>query len=540
VNFGQAELVTPVRSVVIPSGQAAVIDGGGQPVFEVAAYAAADDFDRWSAERDRSEDRIASTRYVSPHMTGYEDLDRHGTWQTLPEYGAVWLPARVAPDWAPYRHGHWAWVSPWGWTWVDDAPWGFAPFHYGRWVHVHDRWAWAPGPRIRRPVYAPALVAFVGGSGFSFSVHSGPAVGWFPLGWREPYRPWYRASPTYVRNVNVTHVTNVTNVTHIYRNRPDAVTVVPQQAFASRRSVNQSRFNVAQADLARAQVIQTTPAEPSRASLAPERVGQRPPAQAATREVVSVTAPAAAARDVPGQRDRSGFSRAADNEPRVRVIQREGFEGQRGERPRDPERVRERTAPQPAPQQPASSGPALVAPAAPAPAPAATAPSPIRQAAPAPAAPSGAAPAPSAAARERNEAPRVWTEPPRPRADAPRERGEGRREGGERQRERFERRGEAAPQTPQADRVRAARQETPALEAARRPPPPQREAAQPRPASPAPAAIQAPPQRQAAPAQAAPQRQAAPAQPQQPRQESQRPQRQQQREGNARPGAPSS
>jgi hypothetical protein len=25
-------------------------------------------------------------------------------------------------------------MSPWGWTWVDNAPWGFAPFHYGRWV----------------------------------------------------------------------------------------------------------------------------------------------------------------------------------------------------------------------------------------------------------------------------------------------------------------------------------------------------------------------------------------------------------------------
>ena len=52
----------------------------------------------------------------------------------------------VAAGWAPYRYGRWAWVRPWGWTWVDDAPWGFAPFHYGRWVCGRgERWCWAPG-----------------------------------------------------------------------------------------------------------------------------------------------------------------------------------------------------------------------------------------------------------------------------------------------------------------------------------------------------------------------------------------------------------
>ena len=70
---------------------------------------------------------------------------------------------RCAVDWAPYSHGHWGWVQPWGWTWVDDAPWGFAPFHYGRWVYVRDRWCWTPGACVARPVYAPALVAWVGG-----------------------------------------------------------------------------------------------------------------------------------------------------------------------------------------------------------------------------------------------------------------------------------------------------------------------------------------------------------------------------------------
>ena len=331
VNFGQAEIVTPTQTVTVPSSQTAVVSAQAPIAFELAGYAQQDEFDRWSTELDRREDRVASTRYVSRDMTGYEDLDQYGAWRTLPEYGAVWVPTRVAPGWAPYRHGHWVWVSPWGWTWVDEAPWGFAPFHYGRWVWLDNYWGWAPGPIVRRPVYAPALVAFVGGAGFSVAIHSGPTVGWFPLGWREPFIPWYRSSPAYVRNVNVTHVTNVTNiyttnVNYVNRRRANAVTVVPQQAFVSARRVEPSSLSVPQQALANAQVIRDRqPAEPIRASLAPERAGRRPPSQAMSREVVAVNPPApAAAREVPAFRDRnSAFSRSDDAEPRVRVLRRE-------------------------------------------------------------------------------------------------------------------------------------------------------------------------------------------------------------------------
>ena len=54
-----------------------------------------------------------------------------------PEYGHVWRPRYVVP-----RTGHriataaGAGSAPWGWTWIDDARWGFAPFHYGRWAYV--------------------------------------------------------------------------------------------------------------------------------------------------------------------------------------------------------------------------------------------------------------------------------------------------------------------------------------------------------------------------------------------------------------------
>jgi hypothetical protein len=188
-----------------------------------------DAFARWNSERDRADDRSVATRYVSPEMTGVEDLDRHGRWEQHAEYGSLWIPRTVAPGWVPYSTGRWAWVQPWGWTWVDDAPWGFAPFHYGRWVNVRNTWCWAPGSYVRRPVYAPALVAWVGGPRLSVSVNighgprRGPAVGWLPLAPREVYVPGYRVSPRYVRNVNVTHVRNITNVTTIVNNPQAAV-----------------------------------------------------------------------------------------------------------------------------------------------------------------------------------------------------------------------------------------------------------------------------------------------------------------------------
>ena len=112
-------------------------------------------------------------------------LDDNGDWRPESSYGNVWFP-HVSAGWAPYRDGHWAWVDPWGWTWVDDEPWGYAPFHYGRWMSVEGRWGWVPGPMEVAPVYAPALVVFVGGGG-----GFGGNMGWFPLGPREVYVPSY-------------------------------------------------------------------------------------------------------------------------------------------------------------------------------------------------------------------------------------------------------------------------------------------------------------------------------------------------------------
>jgi len=288
-----------------------------------------DAFDDWCYQRDQRYTNSPSRRYVSDEVVGYQDLDNNGDWQTDPDNGAVWYPSNVAVDWAPYRDGHWAWVGPWGWTWVDDAPWGFAPFHYGRWAFVGRRWGWIPGPIAVRPVYAPALVAFVGGGNWSVSigVGGGAPVGWFPLGPREVYNPWYRASRRYYSNVNITNINvrnvnrttvinNINNQYNYFRNgrpapnvayanrgAPHAFSAVPGRSFASAQNV---RRNLVQADpgrfaaapvLARGVAIQ-----PTRASFAPPRPANARPLPAAgfQREVVARRAPPAnpAARPV--------------------------------------------------------------------------------------------------------------------------------------------------------------------------------------------------------------------------------------------------
>jgi hypothetical protein len=173
------------------------VEGGwrmGSPV--------SDDFARWSMRADAAP-ASSETALLPPDMTGAEDLREHGDWQRSDDWGMVWFPRAVAADWAPYREGRWAWVAPWGWTWVDDAPWGFAPFHYGRWVHWRGRWGWCPGDYRHRPVYSPALVAWVDQPAPGASINFGRSMVWFPLGPREVFVPTYRATPRYREGVNL-------------------------------------------------------------------------------------------------------------------------------------------------------------------------------------------------------------------------------------------------------------------------------------------------------------------------------------------------
>jgi uncharacterized protein DUF6600 len=316
ISEGEAEVTGGgAPSVVVHAQQAATFRGTEQLASDFGTLGAPDDFDTWCLDRDRRDERAAAAtaQYVSPDVVGAEDLNDYGTWSSDPDYGYMWTPTRVAVGWVPYHYGRWVWVSPWGWTWLDEAPWGFAPFHYGRWAYVRERWCWVPGPRHVRAVYAPALVGWVGGAGLNVSVSvGGGGVAWFPLAPREVYVPAYRVSPRYVTRVNVTntvvnnvYVTNVyekrvTNVT--YRNRvvPGAVITVPRHSFVSAEPVARHAIRVDERVLARGQVMAAAPAirpEP-RSVLGMNDQARRnvrtPPAAVVNREVVARRAPPAA------------------------------------------------------------------------------------------------------------------------------------------------------------------------------------------------------------------------------------------------------
>ncbi len=230
---GGSAVATPAggRSLTIAPSEEVILEGTSNPAISAYAAPPPDVWDEWNADRTGDLIDTASSRFIAPESYGTDDLDRYGTWRVVPTYGSIWIPGGVPAGWAPYSDGTWILDPYYGWTWVDRAPWGWAPYHYGRWVHVHGYWAWAPGPLVMRPVYAPALVAFVGGPGLHVGVSfgSGPAVGWVALGWGEPcvpwwgrpgfiHRPWWGgwAGPHVVNDV-VIHHSHVIQVEHIHQ-----------------------------------------------------------------------------------------------------------------------------------------------------------------------------------------------------------------------------------------------------------------------------------------------------------------------------------
>ena len=215
------------------TGQAVQLRPGPQHAFVgrnlQSAPAAAphdDDFARWVIQHNREDDQSIAARYLPRDVVGYSELDANGNWAHDASYGAVWYPRVKPADWAPYRYGRWDWIGPWGWTWIDDAPWGFAPFHYGRWALIGSRWAWVPSQLGPQPVYAPALVAFIGDPAAPAAVGSDPGIGWFPLAPGEAWRPNYRASVAYLRSVNrFVAGTNISSGTYLFQGRPEATTM---------------------------------------------------------------------------------------------------------------------------------------------------------------------------------------------------------------------------------------------------------------------------------------------------------------------------
>ncbi len=257
VRDGQADVVANGRSLLVNRGNTLALHPSGVRFDRYVAGTVNSGFEAWASARDRRYQRYANINGggIDQWMVGASELIQYGNWDNDAQYGRIWYPSTLAAGWAPFRYGRWSWVQPWGWTWVDDAPWGFAPSHYGRWVRVGNRWAWSPGSYVGRPIYAPALVTFFGGDGWSVSGSVGPTYSWVPLGWNEPFVPWYSYTSNYWRQVNRPYVRNIAEEpwrprNYMYAAIPSAITAVSGAAFVSGRPVAQNLVrNIAERDI---------------------------------------------------------------------------------------------------------------------------------------------------------------------------------------------------------------------------------------------------------------------------------------------------
>lgn len=115
-----------------------------------------------------AEERAASGRAEQNLDFFYDALDPEGDWIEVERFGYCWQPnAARRGDWRPYVDGHWAYTN-YGWTWVSEEPFGWATYHYGRWIRLRRQgWVWVPGSE-----WAPAWVSWR---------RSDRHIGWAPL-----------------------------------------------------------------------------------------------------------------------------------------------------------------------------------------------------------------------------------------------------------------------------------------------------------------------------------------------------------------------
>lgn len=228
VRSGSAAIITGSGNRTLTPGSTLVASGPYQnPSIGLRGEIAYDAFDTFNRNRD---DAIVAAynanQYLAPQLAGYTNFAQYGNWINVPGYGESWAPYNQGNGWSPYSNGQWVWEPGYGYTWVGNEPWGYAPYHYGRWYDYNNQWLWQPpGYQYQTSAnglidsWLPALVGFflTGGSGLIGSPGYGGNIGWVPLAPGEQYVPWYSG---FGPNAGYPQygVTNVTYVRNVYRN----------------------------------------------------------------------------------------------------------------------------------------------------------------------------------------------------------------------------------------------------------------------------------------------------------------------------------
>jgi hypothetical protein len=183
----------------------------------------------------------------------YDQLGPYGMWVDYPNYGYVWIP-NGDPGFTPYATaGHWVFTDD-GWTWFSDYPWGWAPFHYGRWDYddVYG-WFWVPDD-----VWGPAWVSWRRSPGY---------YGWAPLrpgisismafgsGYHERNERWI-----FVRDRDITRP----DIDRRYVNRTDNAAIINRSTVIvnTRKDNNRNATYIAGPDRADVQGVTHTTVNP--------------------------------------------------------------------------------------------------------------------------------------------------------------------------------------------------------------------------------------------------------------------------------------
>ena len=97
-----------------------------------------------------------------------EDLANYGTWTPDRTWGWTWQPRGVLPNWRPYMQGEWQVAEGFGLYWHSYEAFGWAVYHYGRWMwQDHRGWVWLPDK-----TWGPGYVNWAYGEGY---------VAWTPM-----------------------------------------------------------------------------------------------------------------------------------------------------------------------------------------------------------------------------------------------------------------------------------------------------------------------------------------------------------------------